>query len=423
MSFPHPITKDKIVAFLDPCHMLKLIRNTFGDRKTLIDANNRFIQWSHIVALHEIQESEGMHLGNKLRNAHINYTKQKMKVHLAVQIFSKSVADALSFCKNDIQLKQFQSCEGTIQFLSIFNDLFDILNSKHMHQLGFKQALNSQNLAIVKDKFNECKKYISSLQTTSGELIINSRRKTGFIDFLICIESALILYEELCEQNKLLRYIPFYKLNQDHVELLFGCLRHHGGGNNNPTVRQFKAAIRKILVHADIRNSNSGNCMSLEEISILHMTSANTIRQSEEIINSTSRLARLSDDSEENHDINNEYHISLFHDHTYIFDIRQITELSSNIIEYIAGYIIKQLRSTLRCENCITSLIAKTDKNNLINRKQRGGLIQPSNDVIQIARKCETEIRCAIHESNIFLKQKFRSHYLTNRIFYALHTD
>lgn len=271
-SFPHPITNDKVVAFLDPCHMLKLVRNTFGDTKILVDVNNQIIQWSDIVALHDLQESEGMHLGNKLRNVHINYVKQKMKVRLAAQVFSKSVADALLFCKNDLQLEQFRSCQRTVQFLSIFNDLFDILNSKNMHQSRFKQALNSKNIEVIKEKFNECKKYIISLTNKNGEVIIKSRRKTGFLGFLICIESALILYNKLCEKN-LLQYIPLYKLSQDHIELLFGCLRHHGGGNNNLTVRQFKAAIKKILVHADIRNPNNGNCMPLEEISILHVTS------------------------------------------------------------------------------------------------------------------------------------------------------
>lgn len=38
-SFPHPVTSDKIVAFFDPCHMLKLVRNTFGDIHNLIDIN------------------------------------------------------------------------------------------------------------------------------------------------------------------------------------------------------------------------------------------------------------------------------------------------------------------------------------------------------------------------------------------------
>lgn len=79
-SFPHPVTSDKVVAFFDPCHMLKLVHNTFGDMHNLVDANNQVIRWSHIMELHKLQESEGMHLGNKLRSAHVNYTKQKMKV-------------------------------------------------------------------------------------------------------------------------------------------------------------------------------------------------------------------------------------------------------------------------------------------------------------------------------------------------------
>lgn len=100
--FPHPVSNDKVVVFFDPCHMLKLVRNTFGDTHNLIDKNNQIIQWSHIIKLHELQESEGMHLGNKLRSAHVNYNQQKMKVRLATQIFSKSVADSLLFCKNDL---------------------------------------------------------------------------------------------------------------------------------------------------------------------------------------------------------------------------------------------------------------------------------------------------------------------------------
>lgn len=383
-SFPHPVTSDKIVAFLDPCHMLKLVRNTFGDIHNLIDINSQKIQWSHILTLHKLQESEGMHLGNKLRSAHVNYFKQKMKVRLATQIFSKSVADSLLFCKDNLMLKEFELCNGTIQFLLNFNDLFDILNSKSMRQAGLKQAINSENINLIKDKLNECKMYILSLKNNNSELVIESRRKTGFLGFLICIESAFILYEELCEKNKFLKYLPFYKLSQDHVELLFGCLRHHGGGNNNPKVRQFKAAMKKILVHSDIRSSNTGNCIPLEEISILHVSSAGKIQQSQDIINSTNKFSRLYDEFNENFDENNNT-LQTFCDHNYVSNIREITEFSHNIIEYIAGYIVKQLQKSLLCENCLAVLIAKAERNNFINRKNRGGLIQPSSDVIKIA--------------------------------------
>ena len=273
--------------------MLKLIRNTIGDIQNLVDGDNNLIQWSYLNKLQDLKECDGMHLGNKLRSAHINYNKQKMKVRLAAQVFSRSTADSLLFCNNNLALDEFKDCEATIKFLLIFNDIFDIFNSKNMRQTGFKQALNAKNIDIVRKKFNECKEYITTLKYQSRELLIYSRRKTGFLGFLVCIESALVLYEELCEKNTFLQYIPFYKLSQDHIELLFGCIRHHGGGNNNPTARQFKAAMKKILVHADVRGSKTGNCIPLDEIAILHVSSTGKVIDSEEVINVTSRLSRL----------------------------------------------------------------------------------------------------------------------------------
>jgi len=77
--------------------------------------------------------------------------------------------------------------------------------------------------------------------------------------------------------------------------------------------------------------------------------------------------------------------LQTFCDHNYVSNIREITEFSHNIIEYIAGYIVKQLQKSLLCENCLAVLIAKAERNNFINRKNRGGLIQPSSDVIKIA--------------------------------------
>ena len=158
--FLHPETKEKIFVFLDPCHMLKLVRNVIGDLKNIVNRDDQFIRWSDLVNLHELQQQENMHLANKLRSAHIHYHNQKMKVRFAVQIFSTSVANALLFCKNTLKLKEFQSCQSTIEFLQVFNDLFDILNSKNMKQSGFKQPLNEQNKEIITNKLEEIKLHI-----------------------------------------------------------------------------------------------------------------------------------------------------------------------------------------------------------------------------------------------------------------------
>lgn len=75
--FEHPISKTKIYVFLDPCHMLKLIRNTFGDKKNIINKNDENILWKYIVSLHKMQENEGLYMANKVRIGHIEYHKKR----------------------------------------------------------------------------------------------------------------------------------------------------------------------------------------------------------------------------------------------------------------------------------------------------------------------------------------------------------
>lgn len=74
-----------------------------------------------------------------------------------------------------------------------------------------------------------------------------------------------------------------------------------------------------------------------------------------------------------------------------------------------------QLKRKLICDICV-SAASSYGKNNLIRVKSRGGLIQPSVNVITIYRKCETEIRCAIHLNEKFIKRKFNEIYISNQV-------
>lgn len=42
-SFPHPSTQDPVHFFLDAAHMLKLLRNTLGEGKVLLNGENKKI--------------------------------------------------------------------------------------------------------------------------------------------------------------------------------------------------------------------------------------------------------------------------------------------------------------------------------------------------------------------------------------------
>ena len=100
--FIHPLDKNKkIYVLLDVCHMLKLIRNTFGASGILVDKDGNKIYWRYIVQLQKLQDEEGLRLGNKLKLAHIQWEQQKMKVNLAAQVFSFKVQrqqSSLSAC-------------------------------------------------------------------------------------------------------------------------------------------------------------------------------------------------------------------------------------------------------------------------------------------------------------------------------------
>ena len=113
-SFPHPADPSQVVhVVLDVCHMLKLLRNALADGGVFQTRGGK-IRWQNIEELNILQEKEGLRLGNKLKLAHIQWRKQKMKVKLAAQVFSRSVADALEYCNKELHLPQFRGCEETV---------------------------------------------------------------------------------------------------------------------------------------------------------------------------------------------------------------------------------------------------------------------------------------------------------------------
>ena len=80
-----------------------------------------------------------------MKQAHIQWKKQKMKVNLAAQVISSSVANALHYCDTELQLPQFKNCNDTIMFLRDFDGFFDILNSRNPFGKGLKAPMRISN--------------------------------------------------------------------------------------------------------------------------------------------------------------------------------------------------------------------------------------------------------------------------------------
>lgn len=123
--------------------MIKLVRNCFGAMKVLENSSNDPIKWDFISNLAELQNVEGLHAATKLRNRHLQWSREVMKVRLAVQTISRSVADAITFLRENIQHPSFLVSRATSEFILKFNNLFDIFNSRGKWAKNkFKQNLS-----------------------------------------------------------------------------------------------------------------------------------------------------------------------------------------------------------------------------------------------------------------------------------------
>lgn len=147
--FPHPSTQEKVCIFLDPYHVIKLIRNTFEKKRLFFYEGGKKIRCQLLINLNKLQTKEGLRFGNKITPRHLHFRNQIIKVKLATQLLSKSVAKALLLCDQVLKSSQFFDSSVTINFLEIMNDFFDTMNSRKCHFYGFKRPIDTHNKSRV----------------------------------------------------------------------------------------------------------------------------------------------------------------------------------------------------------------------------------------------------------------------------------
>lgn len=151
--------KYRTFIFLDACHMVKLMRNMLQGYGAIESADGQIV-WQHISDLHETQDRIGLRLANKLKTDHINFHSQKMKVSLAVQTLSNSVASALQTLK-DLNNKRFSDAGQTIEFIKVKASLKFMTYLKNMFK-KIKKISNHHNLLLfIKSESLIAEKYIT----------------------------------------------------------------------------------------------------------------------------------------------------------------------------------------------------------------------------------------------------------------------
>lgn len=384
-------TKANVYFTPDACHNVKLARNALGTLGVFKDSNNNLIEWGYIHKLFELQNNIGFKLANKINSSHINWKNNSMKVKLAVQTLSSSVADSLQFLSKTS--KDFGNCDATIRFIRVVDEIFDFLNSRNPYAKGFKQSINRQNIQYLETKMKNNIDYLYSLKTATGQDLWKSKRKTFILGFAASIKSTIAIAKDLL-MNQNFKFILTYKLSQDAIEIFFGFMRGRLGHNNNPTCLQFKHALKSTLLHTSVRLS-SGNCILMSP----HEDSLFSIKWKYKA-------------PEQN--LENELDISLLAEQYNKLDFNSI--IIENILYYICGYIVKKLIPTFKCDGCIEAITDSYIENDHVYQnnttpkyftimKNRGGLKYASDGVYKIVKLTETLFKTImVDKKQMFIK-------------------
>jgi len=103
---------------------------------------------------------------------------------------------------------------------------------------------------------------------TEKDQCYNQNARLDFYRIITCSKTIKNVYSELIE-TKLLKFLLTYKFNQEHLELLFGAIRSKRSFKFNPTVAQFEAAYKSIIINEKVKCPSTANALALDNTSIL----------------------------------------------------------------------------------------------------------------------------------------------------------
>jgi hypothetical protein len=187
-----------------------------------------------------------------------------MKVKLAVQVLSKSVAIALRETGNE-------EVTGTAEFCEMMNGFFDCTNVRSLTEYQRKknpfimpyESPEDERLTWLKDVFlNYLKNWKESTETREGNYTADQRQKMflslqTYEGLKIAVHSHVDIITFLLSEG--FKYVLTERFMQDVLEDYFGHQREKGRRSDNPTAQQFGYNDLTIASQRDIAPVIRGN--------------------------------------------------------------------------------------------------------------------------------------------------------------------
>jgi hypothetical protein len=279
-----------IFFFADSPHLLKTARNCLynsgsGSRSRLMWNDGNYVLFSHIANLFYSDQELALHSLPKLTLDHIVLTSySKMKVKLATQVLSKSVAIALEESGDEEVL-------GTAKFCRMMNDFFDCTNVRSTTEYVRKRndlikpysSCDDSRLTWLKDVFLQyLDDWKRSTLTRPGVYSLDDRGKMflsiqTYNGLKISVNSHVEAIKFLLSQG--FQYVLTERFMQDVLEDYFGHQRAKGGRSDNPTAQQFGYNDLTIASQRDIAPVIRGNVGGRYEVKKWQVVSEEPVKK------------------------------------------------------------------------------------------------------------------------------------------------
>lgn len=174
-----------IFYMFDTPHLLKALRNML--MQYIVKFGDKVASWADILLFYNLDKKLPIRTAYKLTEAHVNPTNfQKMKVKLAAQVLSRTVASSMM---TYVSLNALPAqAVGTIELIEEIDKLFDLLNSS---QLKAKKKYNNafEGAAYQTEFLIKSKKFLSSLKFYDKKIKDCTKRMKCIDGFLITISA------------------------------------------------------------------------------------------------------------------------------------------------------------------------------------------------------------------------------------------
>ena len=444
---------NKVYVVFDVPHILKNVRNNLQRHDIQVDDGTA--RWTHIQQFYHADKMSPIRLAPKLTDRHIDVTStEKMRVSLAAQVFSHSVAAGI---KMRVMTNELPSeATFTADFLENMDKLFDLLNSRVMKSdRPARYAVTAVNSNLGD---------LLALKTWVEKWIfVGARAQSG----ILChwgLQTSILNIHAMCQEllQEGFKFVCTARFNQDCLENFFAGLRSKQGWNENPTPFQFTSAFRNAVLLSSLDSTCSGkSCIADEDFMLIQHS---TMVQSQDVelqpSSSTSYSATATFIAEDSvwEEISNEILNSDVYYEQGVLEV--FTEAEESLISYLSGWLARKCGICIDCQDVLTKRLGEhsycrraTDDFSSVKRFAASasvGLVAPCEELVAAVHKMEESFRLhysvmcplprvamclydVIHpqcnfnflfmrhpEHASYLAQKLTKMYIVMRIFYAV---